>query len=280
MAIISLALFKCLLPQWLAEVGHPYGGSRMLLRSLVNPKTFNEKIQRSKLLNRDPRLPQREDKILVKDFVKKKLGAEWVSPTLWHGEVLPPLDQRSWPVPFVIKANNGCGWNIFVRDKSEIDWPRIENAVAEWRRAPFGANMGEWLYSKIKPALLVEPFIGERESLPVDYKLWTFSGRAHLIEVVSDRERELKSTMFDTNWHRLPFSHGYASDPRDIAPPVSLERMIKAAERLAEDFPFVRVDFYEIGNQPRFGEFSFYPGSGLDLFDPPEWDTRIGRLWR
>jgi hypothetical protein len=280
MAITSLALFKCLLPQWLTEVGRPYGGSRMLLRSLINPKTFNEKIQRLKFLNRDPRLPRREDKILVKDFVKEKLGSEWVTPTLWHGEHLPPLKQRSWPLPFVIKASNGCGWNIFVRQESDLNWSRIESLVVEWRRAPFGADMGEWLYGQIRPALLVEPFIGECSGLPVDYKLWTFFGKVKIIEVVTDRERKLKSTMFDMNWDRMPFCHGYDSDPHDIPRPVSLDNMIRAAEILAEDFPFVRVDFYEVGNQPKFGEMSFYPGSGFDRFDPPEWDAKIGELWQ
>jgi hypothetical protein len=81
----------------------------MLFLCLVYPRTFSEKVQRVKIFNRDPRLPQRENKILVKDFVRDRLGSEWVTPTLWHGEYLPPLDQRTWPVPFMIKANNGCG---------------------------------------------------------------------------------------------------------------------------------------------------------------------------
>ena len=41
--------------------------------------------------------------------------------------------------------------------------------------------------------------------------------------------------------------------------------MIQAAEILAEDFPFVRVDFYEVGNVPKFGEMSFYPESDTDV---------------
>ena len=55
--------------------------------------------------------------------------------------------------------------------------------------------------------------------------------------------------------------------------------MIEAAEILAEDFPFVRTDFYEVNSIPKFGEMTFYPQSGLDPFDPPEWDFKLGRLW-
>ncbi len=261
-------------------VARPYGGCRMMFRSLFYPRTFNEKVQRLKLLNRDPRLPQREDKILVKEFVRMRLGSEWVTPTFWHGEFLPPLEQRAWPIPFVIKANNGCGWNVFVRTESDLNWPYIESLAAGWRRAPFGVDIGEWLYGEIKPGLLIEPFLGDFSRLPLDYKLWTFGGRVQFVEVITDRESGLKSTIFDTDWRRLPFTiGGYPSHLGPIARPMSLDRMIKAAEVLAEDFPFVRVDFYEIDKHPKFGEMTFYPGSGHDAFDPPEWDAKAGKLW-
>jgi TupA-like ATPgrasp len=252
----------------------------MLLHSLVNPKTFSEKIQRLKILNRDPRLPQRENKILVKDFVRQRLGSDWVTPTLWQGEFLPPLERRNWPLPFVIKANNGCGWNVFIRHESDLDWTHIESTAAKWRHTSFGADIGEWLYSEIKPALLVEPFIGESANLPLDYKLWTFGGKVRVVQVDTDREHDHKRAMFDLDWQRLPFALEYPNDPRPIAKPVSLDRMIQAAAILAEDFSFVRIDFYEIGGQPKFGEMSFYPGSGFEVFNPPEWDAKIGKFWQ
>ena len=71
----------------------------------------------------------------------------------------------------------------------------------------------------------------------------------------------------------------YPSDPRPIPKPLSLGRMIEAAEILAEDLPFVRIDFYEVGDVPKFGEMTFYPGAGLDAFDPPEWDLKLGKFW-
>ncbi|MGB6541680.1 MAG: ATP-grasp fold amidoligase family protein [Xanthobacteraceae bacterium] len=251
----------------------------MLLRSALYPRTHNEKIRRVKILNRDPRLPQRADKILVKDFVRDQLGSEWITPTLWHGKHLPPLKQRTWPIPFVIKANNGCGWNFFVRQESDLDWKRIESLTAEWRSRPYGAEWGEWLYGAISPALLVEPFVGERWEYPIDYKLWTFGGKVQIIGVGTDRHSDLKFSMFDSNWNRLPFKSPLPTDLRPLPKPQSLSRMIEAAEILAEDFPFVRTDFYEVNSIPKFGEMTFYPQSGLDPFDPPEWDFKLGRLW-
>jgi hypothetical protein len=274
-----MAIIQRLVPRRLRQLARRYGGCRMLFRSLVYPKTFSEKVQRFKLLNRDPRLPQHENKILVKKFVIDRLGTDWVTPTLWHGEYLPALEQRNWPIPFVIKANNGCGWNVFVRKKSDLNWPQIERLVKEWRRAPFGIELGEWLYGKIKPSLLVEPFIGEFSTLPIDYKLWTFGGIVKFIQVDTDREHDHKRAMFDTDWNRLPFTIQYPSEQRPVKKPASLDRMIEAAQILAEDLPFVRIDFYEINDVPKFGEMSFYPGSGFELFNPVEWDAKAGMLW-
>lgn len=55
--------------------------------------------------------------------------------------------------------------------------------------------------------------------------------------------------------------------------------MLDSAEKIARDFDFARIDFYEIAGEPKFGEVTFYPGSGLDPFDPPELDIVIGALW-
>jgi TupA-like ATPgrasp len=55
--------------------------------------------------------------------------------------------------------------------------------------------------------------------------------------------------------------------------------MIEGAEALAHDIDFVRVDLYDLGGKPRFGEMSFYPGSGLDPFDPISLDAMLGRCW-
>ena len=266
--------------RYFSRIAGPYGGGRALLRSLFIPRTCNERIQRSKLLNRDPRLPQRQDKILVKKFVREKLGNEWVIPSLWEGTTLPPISQRTWPAPFVIKANNGCGWNVFVRDTRGLDWSAIERISHEWRGSTYGAEYGEWLYSAITPGLLVEPFISPTQELPVDYKLWTFKGAVQFIQVDTDREHHHKRTMFDLNWNQLPFTRGFPADTRAIPRPKSLDRMMEAAVILAENLQFARIDFYEISGNPLFGEITFYPGSGSQRFEPAEWDRKIGEMWR
>jgi hypothetical protein len=55
--------------------------------------------------------------------------------------------------------------------------------------------------------------------------------------------------------------------------------MLKAAERLSESFCFVRVDFYDLDGRARFGELTFYPGSGLEKVQPLRLDLLMGLLW-
>ena len=55
----------------------------------------------------------------------------------------------------------------------------------------------------------------------------------------------------------------YPSCREDMAdPPENLGNMINIAERLADGFPFVLVDLYNIRGEIMFGEMTFYPWGG------------------
>ena len=78
-------------------------------------------------------------------------------------------------------------------------------------------------------------------------------------------EYGFKSAFFDLNWNNI--SEGnvkgkHAPNPSDSLPekPKSLEKMLEYARILSEDFPEVRVDFYEINEEPIFGELTFTTG--------------------
>jgi hypothetical protein len=274
---------KSLLPARLREILDTVGAYKKAFGCYPNiffPKTFNEKIQWRKIFERDARLPKLADKVLVKEFVREKIGSEYLIPTLWHGTSLPPREDRNWPIPFVIKANHGSGWNIFVRNESERNWDAIEKTMDTWLGQVHAPHLGEWLYSEIIPQILVEPFIGDMARLPIDYKLWTFGGKVHYIEVITDRGIAAKQVFYDLNWKRLSFINCYVIETQEILKPSSLNTMIAAAEKVAEGISMVRVDFYEINSRPIFGEMTFYPASGYDAFDPPELDRIIGDLWK
>jgi hypothetical protein len=240
--------------------------------SLDRPRLFTELVQVRKLSDRDPRMPLLADKVAVKAFVAARLGAEWITPTLWQGSVLPRV--APWPAPFVVKARHGCRQNAFVRGESD-DWDAVRRRARGWSARHYGRWLDEWSYRNIPRGLLVEPMIGGAHVPPVDYKFFVFGGAVAYVQVHVGRGSRHRWIVLDPQWRRVSAA---TRDP-DPARPASLDRMIAAAETLAQGFDFVRCDFYEDDGKPLFGELTFYPGSGLDPFDPPALDRQMGARW-
>ncbi len=249
------------------------------LPDLEHPRTFSEKIARRKLEDRDARMPVMADKILAKEYVRRVLGAEWVIPTLWSGDRLPPRSARRWPIPYVLKASHGSGWNYFVLSEADQNWDAMEEKANGWVSTVHARRAHEWLYEQMKPGLLVEPYLGTGAVAPADYKFLVFGGRAAYIQVDLGRRQTHRQLFYDVNWKRQKIEYLCPWTDEQVARPKSLARMIEAANLLGADFPFVRVDLYEIDEQPRFGEMTFYPNSGQFPFKPESVELEFGRLW-
>ena len=58
--------------------------------------------------------------------------------------------------------------------------------------------------------------------------------------------------------------------------PANIDEMVKIAEKLSEDFPYARVDLYNIKGRIVFGEITFYPWSGYVKFTPEDFDFELG----
>ena len=245
-----------------------------------NKATFSDKIFLRKVVDRNPLLPLLADKVNVKGYVAQRIGRECVIPTIWSGRQLSESVLRTIEYPFVLKASHGSGWNIFIRNEQEFDFSQIQEKCDLWLSKKYGLILGEWLYSQIEPQILVEPLVSDDCSLPLDYKIFVFHGIAAYIQVDTDRETEHKRCFFDRNWNRQEFGLKFPLETRAIKPPHSLSRMLAAAECLCEGIDFARVDFYEVGKKPLFGEMTFYPDSGGEKFFPASWDDEFGKLWK
>lgn len=120
---------------------------------------------------------------------------------------------------------------------------------------------------------------GESESLN-DYKFMCFNGICKLIFVCSNRSQSnVNVDFFDTEWNHYSFKRHYEHSKIPIPKPHNLQKMIKLAETIAKtiDTPFVRIDLYDVLNKIYFGEITFFPGAGLEEFQPEEWDYKIGQ---
>ena len=253
----------------IARVGLAYRWRHGRWPELARPQRFTEWVQWRKLNDRNPERARLTDKAHAKRVAAAALGDGFIIPTLWRGDQLPVV--APWPLPFVVKANHGCGQYVVVRTSD--DYRRARRIAPKWLDRVYGGWLDEWFYRGARRSILVEPFIGGRNTLPIDYKIYVFGGRAAMVQVHEKRGVRQRWSQYDLGWGLLSREAGAVAAPR------SLPAMLAAAERLGHGHDFVRVDFYEVGGAPLFGEFCLYPGSGLDRFDPPSLDDWLGAQW-
>ncbi len=226
---------------------------------LADPTLFTEFVQLRKLHERNPRMPALADKVTAKSLAAGILGRDWVIPILWSGTALPA--DLPWKGPVVAKARHGCNQNAFVRNRH--DWRQARAASARWMRRDYGWWLDEWLYTQIPRGLLVEPMIGAGGDLPVDYKIFVFGGQATHVQVHVDRARRHRWVLHDRDWRAL------VNDAPRVPRPTALTAMLAAAEEMAMGFDFARVDFYQPGDQPLFGEVTSTPDRGCIVSTRP-----------
>lgn len=244
-----------------------------------NPVTFNEKLQWLKFYNQDPIITKCADKHLVKDYVKKIIGDEYIIPTIGVWDNSNSIDFNALPDKFVLKTNWGSGQNIIVTDKTKINKNEIKEKLNLWTRPENNHyyDTFEWSYKNIQPKIIAEKYITSKENDLYDYKIMCFNGKPKLLFVCSERFKKLKVTFFDTKWKKLPFTRKYESSNNKIKKPKNLKKMLNISKKLAKNFPFVRVDLYSTGEKIYFGELTFYPGNGTETFTPEIWDYKLGK---
>ena len=117
---------------------------------LENPQTFNEKIQWLKLYDSTPLKTKLADKYLVRDWVKEKIGEEYLIPLLGVWENFDDIDFDKLPDKFVLKANHGSAWNIIVTDKNSFDKKSAKKKFDKWLRTDYSLKSFETHYRNIK----------------------------------------------------------------------------------------------------------------------------------
>lgn len=250
--------------------------------NLKKPQRFTEKLQWYKMNYHNSIMHQCVDKYLVRDFVKEK-GLEYILVPLYaHYHSIDEVQWEKLPERFVIKTTHGGGGlNVLIcNDKSLIDFTKVTQKLS-FNNKPVRKNtLGrEWAYYGLQPGIVVEELLVNRENPSAginDYKMLCFEGHVKYIIVDVDRYICHKRNFYDRDWNKLQITSDCPQSDRDIQKPKNLEEMIKIAEKLSEDFPFVRVDLYNVDSKVYFGELTFYPWSGYVQYEPDEWDYIFG----
>lgn len=253
--------------------------------NLDEPRSFNEKIMWSKLYYQNPLITKCCDKFAVKDYVTEVVGEEYVVKTIAQWDDPDDIDFDTLPDRFVLKVNWSSGYNIICSDKSKLDISETRQKLKRWMKPDRNAyyQFFNWGFKYVKPVIYAEEYLDQVDGQVYDYKFFMFNGKMKMMFIATDRNgvNQLTHDFFDRNFNALPFTYGGIRHANPLPPkPKHFEKMIELAEKLSKPFPFVRVDFYELGNRIALGEMTFYPGGGILPFDPVDWDYKIGEWYQ
>lgn len=246
--------------------------------NLENPITFNEKLQWLKINDRNTLYTKLADKYEVREYVKERIGEEYLIPLLGIYDNFDDIDFDSLPTQFVLKTTHDSGGVVICKDKSKFEIKKARQKINKSLDRNYYYTGREWQYKNIKPRIICEKYmIDENDNILKDYKFYCFNGEIKCILVVSEREKNTKLDFFDENFKIMPFNKfGYENSNSDINKPENLEEMMNIVRALSKGMIHVRIDLYEDKGKIFFGEFTFHDFSGIKKFEPEQYDELFG----
>lgn len=239
---------------------------------LKNPKTLADKVSWLSLHGISPLAVKCTDKWDVREYVAQKGLAHTLIPV--YGEAVSrseDVDFAALPQSFVLKATHSCRMNIVCTDKATLDIPAARKTMDHWLATTYGTYSMEPHYRSLPHRVYCEACLGAVEEM-VDYKIHCIHGKPTFILVCNQRgDAEGKGSavamqLFDLDWNPIDGLRTYGGHrPGDsqVEKPANLEEMLTIARKLSEDFPFVRVDLYNVRGKIYFGELTFTPANGI-----------------
>lgn len=250
---------------------------------LSNPIRFTEKLQWYKLYYRNPVMHQCVDKYLVRNYIREKGLKDILIPLIAHYNSIDEVRWSQLPDRFVMKTTHGGGGlNVLIcKNKSQINIHEVIQKLSFDSRPVAPNTLGrEWAYYGLMPGIVVEELLINQENPEEginDYKIFCYYGTPKYIVVDADRYTQHKRNFYDCMWNNLNITSDCPAINRELLKPKNLSDMLDIASKLSANFPFVRVDLYNIKGKIYFGELTFYPWSGYVQFFPDESDYMFGK---
>lgn len=248
---------------------------------VARPVTFTEKLAARMVRQHadpDPRFRRLTDKLAVRPFVEERIGREFLTRLHWVGRDPGRIPFDALPERYVVKPNHSSG-HVFVPSPG-FDRAAAVRRMRQWLRENYYWRAREYQYLHIRRRrILVEEFLDDgHPDGPLDYRIFCFDGTPAVIQV--DNHHHDINPFYDTSWSPLDLRYRRNAKPAVIERPGRLDAMLEAAATLSASFDFVRVDLFVVGARIVVGEMTFTPvGTSLRI-EPPEWDVRLGELWR
>lgn len=208
--------------------------------------------------------------------------------------MVPPKPDKVLEMPVTIgqmveMAEKLAGDKCFVRidfydHKEQVYFGEITffpaSGMGKFIPSEWDNTLGRWLTLPIEGGVLISnkftKYLYAKPELN-DYKIYCFDGKPKVIMVASGRFSGQKTFAYlDAEWNKLDFMWGAPKPKEYPSKPKNFVKMLEIAAKLSVGIPQLRVDLYNIKGHIYFGELTFFDGSGMQFFNPYEWDYKIG----
>lgn len=249
--------------------------------NLENPVRYTEKLQYLRLFTypNDKLVNKCASRDGAREYLKESGLFEYLIPVYGIYDSFDEINFDTLPDSFVMKCTHACGFNKIITNKAEMNKKALKKQFNKWLRTNYGKKTMEMHYSPIKPRIIIEKYLGEIDSLPIEYKIHVFNGKARSMYVVTGRGKDIHYNNYYIDW--TPFDgsqfNGWKKTDYELKKPENWGKMVEIAEILGKKFPFVRVDLYNINGKIYFSELTFTPAKGTLILDDDKCDFEMGK---
>lgn len=220
----------------------------------------------------DERYSQYVDKLKVKEIVKvacPELKTANVVRILCDTNDIFDSDMNTH---HILKSTHGSGYNIRLDGSCPVE--KIKELLKTWDR-PYSDN-GEAQYKYIKPMFFIEEIIDDyytgKSGLAQTFMVRCIHGKPVNVRVRCGNGSK------STNTYTIDFKMIMKQEFL-LEKPNKWQSMLDIAEKLSEQFEFVRLDFYIDSHENIYlSEFTFTPSAGNPVFSPAI-ERELGKLW-
>lgn len=245
-----------------------------------DPTRYTEKLQYLRLYvyPKNPLVSQCAGRVGVREYLKSRGFDDLLINIYGVFDRFEDIDFDKLPNQFAMKCSHGCAMNYICYDKSKIDYKELKKKFTKWLKTNYGKKTVELHYSPIKPQIIIEELMLDNGKLPTEYKIHVFNGEPKSLYVVTSRNVDIRYNNYYIDW--TPFDgsqfNGWKKTDYPLDKPQNWDKMVEIAKELGRDFPFVRVDLYNINGKIYFSELTFTPAKGTLILDDDKCDFEMG----
>ena len=245
-----------------------------------NPTRYTEKLQylRYYVYPKMPLVSKCAGRVGVREYLKEWGFDDILIKIYGVFDRFEDIDFDKLPNQFAMKCSHGCAMNYICWDKSKINYEELKKKFHKWLKTNYGKQTVELHYAPIKPQIIIEELMLEDGKLPTEYKIHVFNGAPKNLYVVTSRGVDIRYNNYYIDW--TPFDgsqfNGWKKTDYPLKKPDNFDELVKVSEALGRDFPFVRVDLYDINGKVYFSELTFTPAKGTLILDDDKCDFEMG----